>query len=318
MKKTELMNSLSRTVHTVGLKLKNHSPEILLVTGIVGGITSAVMACKATTKVGAILEETKEQVEELRDFAQNDELKQKYLEKYGEEFTEQDHKKELAIVYAKTGLKFAKLYGPSIALGALSIGCICTSHNIVNKRYLASAAAYTAVDSAFKDYRKNVVERFGKELDKELKYNIKTKEIEETVVNEDGTETVVKKTIQVADPHVVSEFTICFDETCTGWTGDSELNKAFLVNTQNWANDKLRTQGHLFLNEVLDMIGAQRTRSGNDVGWVYDSESEGSDGFVDFGIFELHDEKKRNFVNGYEKSIWLEFNVDGDIRYILK
>ena len=319
MKKTELLNSLSRTVHKVGFKLKKHSPEILLVTGIVGGVTSAVMACKATTKVGAILEETKNQVESLHDFAENDELKKKYLEKYGEEFTEQDHKKELAVVYAKTGLEFVKLYGPSIALGALSIGCICTSHNIINKRYLASAAAYTAVDSAFKDYRKNVVERFGKELDKELKYNIKTKEVEEVVVNEDGTESVVKNTIQVADPHVVSEFTICFDETCAGWTGDAELNKAFLIQTQNWANDKLRSQGHLFLNEVFDMLGAQRTRAGNSVGWVYDpSDEEAGDGFVDFGIFELHNEKKRNFVNGYEKSIWLEFNVDGDVRHILK
>ena len=318
MKKNELFSSMSRAVHKVGFTLKKHSPEILLATGIVGGVTSAVMACKATTKVGAILEETKNQVEDLNNFAQNDELKQKYLEKYGEEFTEKDHKKELAIVYAKSGLEFVKLYGPSIALGALSIGCICTSHNIVNKRYLASAAAYTAVDKAFKDYRKNVVDRFGKELDKELKYNIRTKEVEEVVTNEDGTESVVKKNVQVADPHVVSEFTICFDETCHNWMGDAELNKAFLVDTQNWANDKLRNQGHLFLNEVLDMLGAQRTRAGNVVGWVYEPENEDADGYVDFGIFELHDEKKRQFVNGFEKSIWLEFNVDGNVLDLLK
>lgn len=320
MKKTELFNSVSRAVHKVGFKLKKHSPEILLVTGIVGGVTSAVMACKATTKVGAILEETKEKVDQLRDFAQNDELKQKYLEKYGEEFTEQDHKKELTVVYAKAGLEFVKLYGPSIALGALSIGCICTSHNIVNKRYLASAAAYTAVDNAFKDYRKNVVDRFGKELDKELKYNIKSKEIEEKIVNEDGSETVEKKTVQVANPGYISEFTLCFDETCSAWSRDAELNKATLVQTQNWANDVLRSQGHLFLNEVLDMLGAQRTRAGNVVGWVYNSndpEYDG-DGYVDFGMIDLYDENKRNFANGLEKSIWLEFNVDGNVLDLLK
>lgn len=320
MKKTELMNSLSRTVHKVGFKLKKHSPEILLVTGIVGGVTSAVMACKATTKVGAILEETKNQVEDLKNFAESEELKQKYLEKYGEEFTEQDHKKELAVVYAKTGLEFVKLYGPSIALGALSIGCICTSHNIVNKRYLASAAAYTAVDKAFKDYRKNVVERFGKELDKELKYNIKSKEVEEVVVNEDGTESTVTKTMPVANPGYISEFNICFDESCRGWERDAEHNKAFLTQTQNWANDKLRSQGHLFLNEVLDMLGARRTRAGNIVGWVYESndpEYDG-DGFVDFGMQDLHDENKRNFANGYEKSIWLDFNVDGNVLDLMK
>jgi len=318
MKKTDVLNTVSRTFHKVGFTLKKHSPEILLVTGIVGGVTSAVMACKATTKVGAILEETKNQVEELRDFSENDELKQKYLEKYGEEFTEQDHKKELAAVYAKTGLEFVKLYGPSIALGALSIGCIFTSHNIINKRYLASAAAYTAVDSAFKDYRKNVVERFGKELDKELKYNIKSKEIKEVIVNEDGTESTVTKTVPVANPGYVSEFTICFDETCDGWNRDAELNKAFLTQTQNWANDKLRSQGHLFLNEVFDMLGKDRTRAGNIVGWVYDPNGENSDGYVDFGIFDIHDEQKRNFVNGLEKSIWLDFNVDGNVLDLMK
>lgn len=318
MKKTELMNSVTRTFHKVGFTLKKHSPEILLAAGVTGTVVSAVMACKATTKVGAILEEQKNKVAELNEFAKNDEFKQKYVEKYGDEFTEEDHKKELACVYAKTGLEFVKLYGPSVALGALSIGCILTSHNIINKRYIASAAAYSAVDHAFKDYRKNVVERFGKELDRELKYNIRTKEIEEKVLNEDGTEATVTKTVQVADPNMASEFTFCFDETCTGWTGDAELNKAFLIQQQNWANDKLRSQGHLFLNEVLDSLGMQRTRSGNAVGWVYDSKNEYADGYVDFGIFDLYDEQKRNFVNGYEKSIWLEFNVEGDVLYKLK
>ena len=318
MTKVELMNSVSRTFHKVGFTLKKHSPEILLATGVAGTVVSAVMACKATTKVGAIIEENKAKVAELNEFATNDELKKKYVEKYGEEFTEEDHKKELAIVHAKTGLEFVKLYGPSVALGAFSIGCILTSHNIINKRYIASAAAYSAVDTAFKDYRKNVVERFGKELDRELKYNIKSKEIEEKVINEDGTESIVKKTVEVANPNMASEFTFCFDETCTGWTGDAELNKAFLIQQQNYANEKLRSQGHLFLNEVLDSLGLQRVRAGNEVGWVYDSENKYADGYVDFGIFDLYDEKKRNFVNGYEKSIWLEFNVEGNVLYALK
>ena len=235
MTKVELMNSVSRTFHKVGFTLKKHSPEILLATGVAGTVVSAVMACKATTKVGAIIEENKAKVAELNEFATNDEFKKKYVEKYGEEFTEEDHKKELAIVHAKTGLEFIKLYGPSVALGAFSIGCILTSHNIINKRYIASAAAYSAVDTAFKDYRKNVVERFGKELDRELKYNIKSKEIEEKVMNEDGTESIVKKTVEVANPNMASEFTFCFDETCTGWTGDAEL-KSMKINMtiQEW------------------------------------------------------------------------------------
>lgn len=318
MKKFEVLNTLSRNFHKVGLQLKKHSPEILLVAGVTGTVVSAVMACKATTKVGAIIEESKTKVEELNNFAKDDNLKQKYLETYGEEFTPEDHKKELAIVYAKTGIEFIKLYGPSIALGALSIGCIFASNNIIRKRYMASAAAYAAVDGAFKDYRKRVVDRFGEELDKELRYNIKSKEIEEIVVNEDGTESTVKKTVQVAEVNMPSEFAIFFDETCTGWDRNAEYNKAFLLNQQNYANDKLRARGHLFLNEVYDMLGAQRTRAGNIVGWVYDEANPVGDNFVDFNIFDLHDEKKRQFVNGHEQSILLDFNVDGDVLSLLK
>lgn len=318
MKKLEAFNTISRTVHKVGFKLKKHSPEILLVAGVTGTVVSAVMACKATTKVGAILEETKTHVDELNNFAKDDNLKQKYLEKYGEEFTPQDHKKELTAVYAKSGIKFIKLYGPSVALGALSIGCIFASNNIIRKRYLASTAAYAAVDKAFKDYRNRVVDRFGKELDKELRYNIKSKEVEETVVHEDGTESTVTKTVQVMGLNEPSEFAIFFDETCTGWERDAEYNKAYLKNQQRFANDKLRSQGHLFLNEVYDMLGAKRTRAGNIVGWVYDEKNPVGDNYVDFGIFDLYDEKKRQFVNGYEKSILLDFNVDGDVLSLLK
>ena len=58
--KTEILKSVSGVMNKTVMKLKKHSPEILVVTGIVGVVASAVLACKSTTKVGAILEDTKE------------------------------------------------------------------------------------------------------------------------------------------------------------------------------------------------------------------------------------------------------------------
>jgi hypothetical protein len=84
---------------------------------------------------------------------------------------------------------------------------------------------------------------------------------------------------------------------------------------QDFANKKLQAEGRLFLNEVLDMLGIPRCKAGQNVGWVYKSEK--GDGYIDFGIFDIRNEANRNFVNGLEKSIWLNFNVDGDIRYTL-
>jgi len=316
----QLTTTATRAFHKAGFQLKKHSPEILVVAGIVGTVASAVMACKATTKVNFVLEETKHQVDVIHTGIEKGEVKG-YLEN-GEvgmvPYNAEDGKKDLAYVYGHTGLKLAKLYGPSILLGAVSITGILVGHNILHKRNLALAAAYTAVDTGFKDYRGRVVDRFGEQLDKELLYNIKAKEVEETVVDEKGKEKTVKKTVEVIDPTAaLGMYTVCFDETCNGWQRDAEANKFFLLRQQDYANEKLKSKGYMFLNDVLDMIGAKRTQAGQVVGWIYDENNPIGDNYIDFGIFNIHCEANRNFVNGLEKSIWLNFNVDGDILHNL-
>ena len=306
--KSELMNNLSRNFHKLGFTIKKHSPELLLGAGIVGVVASTVMACKATTKVEDILAESKKEVESVHKVLADPTIPE-------EKYSEQDSKKDLAIIYARTGLKLAKLYGPAIGLGALSIGCILTSHNIMNKRNLALSAAFTAVYDDFKDYRKNVVDRFGETMDRELKYNVQCKEVEEVTVNEDGTETKTTKTVDVANlkPGNGSEFAKFFDEYNNNWSKDAERNKKFLLDQQRWANDKLRSKGYLFLNEVYEMLGIPITNSGATVGWVYNPKLETLSNKVDFGIFDLYKEENRLFVNGYERSILLDFNVDGNV-----
>ena len=61
------------------------------------------------------------------------------------------------------------------------------------------------------------------------------------------------------------------------------------------------------------MLGARRTKAGAQVGWVYDENNVVGDNYVDFGIFDTRRSKARDFVNGYEKVIVLDFNVDGYI-----
>lgn len=306
MKKFEIMNTVSRGLHKAGFQVKKHSPEILLTTGIVGVVGSAVMACKATTKVSAILEETKENIDVVHAGMEEGEIN-------GVEYTQEDGKKDLAIMYAQTGLKLVKLYGPALVLGTASIGCILASNNIIRKRNAALAAAYSAIDSSFKGYRSRVIERFGEDLDRELKYNIKAKEVEEIVVDENGKETTVKKTVEYADPNLNSDYAKFFDEACAGWSKSPEDNLYFLRCQQNWANDRLKAKGHLFLNEVYDMLDIPRTKAGNVVGWVYDDKNPIGDNYVDFGIYDKDNPAKRRFVNGDERNILLDFNVDGPI-----
>lgn len=306
MKNFKLPVGATRRLNRLGLKFKKHSPEIMVAAGVVGVITSTVMACKATTKIDKVLSESKEHVEKTKE----------YVEEHGftEKYTEEDYKKDLTIMYAQRGLKIARLYAPAVMLGAVSIVTILSGHNILRKRNAALAAAYATVDKGFREYRGRVIERFGEELDKELKYNIKSKELDEIKVNKKtGKEEVVKKSVHVANPNEYSDYARFFDDGCTGWTKDPEFNLMFLKDQQRYADDRLKSKGSLFLNEVYDMLGIPRTKAGACVGWIYDEKNPVGDNFVDFGIYDLYNEKGHDFVNGYERTILLDFNVDGNI-----
>ena len=142
--KNELLNKVSALTKHANLKLKKYSPEILMGLGIVGTVASTVLACKATTKVGKIIENKKEQVEQVHTCLEDAKTDTTI------DYTEEDSKKDLTIIYSQTGLAIAKLYAPSVILGVLSLGTIITSHNIMRKRNVALAAAYAAVDTGFK------------------------------------------------------------------------------------------------------------------------------------------------------------------------
>ena len=313
MTKTQIMNAVSRKFHGFGFTVKKHSPELLLVTGIVSGIAGAIVACKATTKVSTIIDNKNDELDEIRHYQEHPEL-------LAEEFTPEQAKKATVAVYAHTGVELVKLYAPAVALGTLSVVSVLASHNLLRKRNAALAAAYAAVDNSFKGYRERVIERFGEELDRELKYGIKTKEVEEIVKDENGEEKVVKKTVEVASD-VLSPYSRIFDETCLNWVRDAEQNMFFLHQVQKHANRELQRKGILFLNEVYEMLGFDKSQAGQSVGWVYDPENPNhkGDNEVNFGLYNCYtgidkiDEPKRAFINGREKSIILDFNVDGPV-----
>jgi hypothetical protein len=306
--KTELMQKLSRTVHKTGFKIKQHSPEILVAVGIVGTVTSVVLACKATLKVNDVVEEAQETIEKIHDGVEQ----HKHTED-GVEYTQEVANRDLAIVYGQTAWKFIKLYGPAVLVGVASVGCLVGSTLILRKRNIALAATVTALDTSFREYRGRLIERFGEDLDRELRFNIRAKEIEETVVDEDGNETVVKKVVHEVDPNAHSMYSVFFDDGNIGWSKNPELNKVFLIQQQEAANYRLKTEGFLPLNEVYKMIGAPLTSYGQIAGWVYSDDPDSGDNFVSFGLFDSDNEKARDFINLRERTILLDFNCIGNI-----
>lgn len=303
--KTDIFKKAGMAMNKVIAQGKKHSPEILIVAGIAGTVVSAVLACKATLKVGEIADKAKDDVERIHAATESG------VTEAGETYTVEDSKKDLTLVYVQTGLKYVKLYAPAVILGTLSITGILASNNILRKRNVALAAAYTAIDQSFKEYRGRVVNRFGEKVDQELRYGLKAKKVEETEVDpETGKEKKVKKAVEVADPNLHSDFACYFDKTSRSYETNRDFNMMFLRAQQNYANDLLRARGHLFLNEVYDMLDLPRTKAGQVVGWTYDPEAPESDGYVDFRILEI---VKENEDGAFEPAIIIDPNVDGDI-----
>lgn len=302
--KQEIINKATRLLSSTQYQIKKHSPEILMVAGIAGTIVGTVLACKATTKVSEIIEEKNKNVEDVHTC----------LEEKPNEYTEEDSKKDLTIIYAQTGVKLFKLYAPAIGVMALSFASIIAGHKVLKKRNIAIAAAYAAIDKGFKQYRKNVIEEFGEGVDQQMRFGLKAKEIKKK--DKDGK--TVKETEYYIDPEGnpldnISEYARFFDASSENFAKDPEYNMMFLRRQQDYANEMLKARGHLFLNEVYDLLDIPRSKAGQVVGWVYDKNGNTKgDNYVDFGLYR-NDQGTRRFVNGLEYNILLDFNVDGVI-----
>lgn len=268
------------------------SPEILFGVGIIGIVGSTVLACRATLKVDTVLDEAKEKL----DLA-------KTLEH--DEYSEKDRSRDISLIYFQSGVKIARLYTPAIIVGGLSIYALTSSHRILTRRNVALTAAYGALEKGFNQYRARVVEKYGEEEDRNFRYG--TREVE---VVDPKTKKKKKATrVSLDEPSIYARF---FDSHSPSWNKEPEYNLIFLKCQQNYANDLLRSRGHVFLNEVYDMCGIPRSKAGAVVGWVL-STDDSTDNFINFGVFDGRKEIVRDFVNGLEGAILLDFNVDGVI-----
>lgn len=305
MKKTELATKASQILLKSKMGLKKHSPEILTAAGIITGITAAIIACKQTVKATEIIQDARKSLNDI------DEVKN--LAKNGEAtYTEDDEANDRKTVAIQTTVNLVKTYALPVGLGVLSIACILASNHILRKRNAALAAAFSALSTDFMNYRKRVIDKYGKETDFMLKNGLEKQLVAHQVVDpETGEVKEEQKEVLTYEGTKLSQYARVFDEVgSTQWTPSADHNRAFLLMEQNYFNERIRTRGYIFLNEVYERLGFRPTKAGSIVGWVYqNADYEG----IDFGIFTAHTQKAAEFLDGTEPSIILDFNVQGDI-----
>jgi len=279
----KLPEVITRNIGRQILTLRKQSPNIAFVGGIVGILGATFLACKATLKLEDTLEEISSDIKGAKSLNEK------------ETYPAEEYRKDVMYAYGKASMQIVKLYGPAVVLGSASIGLLTSSHVQLTRRNSALMAAYATLQKAYDDYRDRVRAELGEEKELDL-YHAATREV---VKGEEDKVT--------ADPNQWSPYARFFDETSSHWEKNPELNRIYIQCQQNYANDLLRSRGHVFLNEVYDMLDFERTKAGQVVGWVIGKDG---DNYVDFGIYRAFNSL---FVNGRERTILLDFNVDGVI-----
>lgn len=307
MKKTELATKASRIIMKSKMGLKKHSPEILTAAGIITGVAAAVIACKQTVKATEIIQDAQKSlndIEEVKNLVENGEAT----------YTDEDEANDRKTVAIQTTVNLVKTYALPVGLGMLSITCILASNHILKKRNAALAAAFSALSTDFTNYRKRVVEKYGKEADFMLKNGLEKQLVAHQIVDpETGEVKEEQKEVLTYEGSKLSQYARIFDEVGSNqWTPSADHNRAFLLMEQNFFNERIKTRGYIFLNEVYERLGFRPTKVGSVVGWVYRPEDPDYEG-IDFGIFSANTAKAEEFLAGEEPSIILDFNVQGDV-----
>lgn len=304
-------------------KISDNMPQILKTLGFGMIITGTVGACVATSKVQNAFEKFNEAREDI------DNIKEEYMDTELA-MDEKTYKKELVKLYFELGGNIAKYYALPIALEVGGIACYNKSFSMIETRYTDAVAALTSYMAILKNYRKNVVDKYGKDVDLAMRYGLDLEqETVEEIDPETGKKKKVKKDVLVlnegnnnpfdgyseysrifgSDEYYAANNINDYYQTSEYENNQALYNKSFLLTQEREINKLLRIKKRIYLFEVYDMLGFDRTDASMEVGWIYDPE--GGDEQISFGVTEFRN--KRAF-NGYEVNFILDFNVDGHLK----
>ena len=305
----DLLSTISNVAKKGAFWARQHAPELMIGGGLASGAVAIGLFIYATVKVQEPVSEAAVDLECIENTKTTD-----------PDYTEAEYKKDKRKIYLNLAGTIAKEYALPTGLTVLSGGLILGGTGILNKRYTNAAIGLASATASFQTYRQGVIERYGEDVDKQIRYGLKEETVCKAVVDENGKKKNVKeKVLVVENPEKdgKDDYIRIFDWTNPYWENGTSYNMIFLNAQQSYFNDMLRIDGHVFLNDVLKALGFPPTRAGQEVGWNYNEESD-TDGYINFRAQEVRIPLRKTTKNGdeiteYKEAIALDFNVDGSI-----
>lgn len=286
--------------YTLGRVIKRNLPEILTIVGGAGTVTAGVMACVNTYK-------------KLPDIIDNASFDISDIEASVsiEEITEEEGNKAIKKRRMKEAFEITKTYAIPAAIEVVSLALIGCGHHALRKENLGLSAALGTISTAYTQLRERIKERYGEDAERELRHGVRHETVEEEIIDENGKKKKVKKDVAIVDDPI-SPYSRFFDESSRKFDQtDKQFNISFLNLRQNYWNDQLKVRGYITLNEIYRDLDIPTIPEGIVMGWMYSRDPEKQVGkpYIDFGIYNYNRAKNRDFVNGYEDVILLEFDV---------
>lgn len=286
--------------------IKKNSPEILVGAGIATLIGSLVYTVIGTLNTGV---EVTNAVCELDEVENDDSL------------MEEERRKKKHGIYIHAGLNIARNYAPAVTLATVSAGCLIGSNAIMRRRAFSLAAAYSALDSTFSDYRTRVIDEYGEDVDKKMRYGLTTKEVEVEQIDEETGE-VVKTTSTVTEAaesatniwykrqYELSDGTVIVNPN---WQPDKGLNATFVLAQIAWFNGRLSRGEHVWLDDIYNELGIPvdgYRQEAHVLGWTPDKNGEK---YIKCRLYNK--EESGDFISNDDGDILLSFNPDGILYY---
>lgn len=277
-------------INKIKTKTNHQAPNILFYLGLVGMVGTVATGIQGAYKFGFAATDYENGMRVINEEAEAGRLSEKQVKEMKRD------------QYKETAVEAVKCFGPTLVLGIATVGCLTKSHNMLNNRIAGLSAAYGTLQTQFMNYRERVREEVGADKEYELYRDPK----QETVKVKDKDGNVKDLEVEIDD---AGGYKFLFDEVSSNnWSSDPGYNRIFLQAQENYANDLLASRGHVFLNDIFDGLGMQRTAAGSVVGWIAEEEAH-----VDFGLRNPGYEPNDLFWADEESSIRLNFNVQGVI-----
>lgn len=286
---------ITRAYGAAKLVLKANAPTIMVVGGVGAMGIGTVLACKQTLQIEEVL---RPHTSKLNDVEEGLKLG---LGGYSEEAARSDRLK----IYTRAALDMTKLYGVPACLFLGGAGLVFGGHRVMVKRNATLALAYAGLEKAFAKYRNRVKEQFGPLADAGMTEGWVTKEF-----NDESGKPYTGPTRdwegELDDPYN----RIFGQGETTEWQPDLGVNKMFLAHQQKYAQERLNSQGYLYLSEVYKSLGFPENDISRVVGWKVTRNADGSKNFpfVDFGLDKPYPD---DWTHSSEKAIYLDFNCQG-------